>query len=144
MAMVWMDFGQVPAAPPFEPSPKPAGGPFDALHVKGALPGGHWLTQCNESADGERVWQSDGTGPDSETRWATAKYPQTILASCGEQNEGTYPIVLRNFAAGDFGAWITLCSGEHDGIQRVFRIEGEVDGSPAAKFLYNEVTPDCE
>jgi hypothetical protein len=144
MAMVWMDFGQVAPPPPFEPAPRPTGGPFPALHVKGPIPGGQWLTQCNESADGERVWQTDGQGPDIETRWAAAQYPQSVTTSCGEQTEGTYPIVLRSFAAGEFGAWITECTGNGEGLQQVYRIQGDVDGHPAAVFQYNEQNPDCE
>lgn len=145
MAMVWMDFGQIPEAPAFEPSDEPTGGPFPALHVEDSIPAGHWLTQCNESADGERVWQTEGGGPDPITRWATAKYPQRVSATCGEKSEGVYPIVLRSFSAGEFGAtWLTECTGTGEGLQRVYRVDAAVDGHPAAVFLYDEENADCE
>lgn len=147
MAMVWMDFGQaprVPPPPPFEPSSKPTGGPFVALHVKAPIGDGQWLTQCNESRDGERVWQTEGKGPDVESRWATARYPQTITASCGEMRDGRYPIVLRSAAEGSLGAWITQCTGAGEGLQRVYRTDASVDGHPAAVFLYTEHNADCE
>jgi hypothetical protein len=144
MAFVWMDFGQTPPPPPFAPSPRPSGGPFPALHVKGPIDGGHWITQCNESADGERVWQVEGGGPAPDTRWATAKYPQRITTSCGDAKDGRYPIVLRNYEAGQFGAWVTACTGDGDGLQRVYRIDAAVDGHPAASFQYNEASGDCE
>src|SRR5205085_2490937 len=137
-ALVWMDYGQIPEAPPFEPSPEPTGGPFRALLVKAPVDAGSFITQCNESADGERVWQTDGSGPTEDMRWAPALYPQKPWESCGDASEeGVYPVVFRNMNAGDVGAWVTQCSDE-PGIQHVFRSDGEVDGHPAAVFVYNE------
>ena len=37
--MVWMDYGQTPPPPPFEPTPRPTGGPIEALHVKAPIGG---------------------------------------------------------------------------------------------------------
>lgn len=144
MAMVWMDFGQMPPPPPFEPSARPTGGPFPALHVKTTLAGGQWITQCNEDASGERVWQSTDSGPDPETRWAEAKYPQEAKQSCGDVHEGRHPIVFRSAAPGQVPAWITQCTGTGEGLQHVYRVDAEVDGHPAATFLYNEPNGDCD
>jgi hypothetical protein len=145
MAMVWMDYGQTPVdVPPFEPTPRPTGGAFEALHVNAPIGAGEWVTQCNESADGERVWQSTSGGPDPETRWAEAKYPQAITSSCGEPSpEGIHPLVFRSANAGSFGAWVTQCTGSLDGYQAVYRTDAEVDGRPAAVFLYVEPNADC-
>lgn len=144
MAMVWMDFGQMPPPPPFEPSARPTGGPFPALHVKTTIPGGQWITQCNEDASGERVWQSTDSGPDPETRWAEAKYPQEARQSCGDVHEGRHPIVFRSAAPGRVPAWVTQCTGTGEGLRHVYRVDGEVDGHPAATFLYDEPTGDCD
>lgn len=144
MAMVWMDFGQLPAPRPFEPTPRPSGGPFGALHVKTKLAAGQWVTQCNESADGERVWQTIDGGPDPETRWAEAKYPQTPGASCGDLREGRYPIVFRSASPGEVPAWVTQCTGTGERLQHVYRVEAEVEGHPAAVFLYNEPNEECD
>jgi len=146
-SMVWLDYGNTPPPPPFEPAPRPTGGEFPALHVKGAVDTGEWITQCNEAADAERVWQTTSKGPDPETRWAEAKYPQSVSESCGsaENDLGVYPIVFRSrSAAEELGAWIVQCSGLGDHTQRVYRVEGEVDAHPAAVFLYNEENPECE
>jgi hypothetical protein len=144
-SMVWLDYGQTPPPPPFEPSPRPTGGDFQALHVKTAIPGGEWITQCNESADGERVWQSTNKGPDPETRWAEAKYPQNVSGECGQPGEyGIYPVIFRSRTPENFGAWVVQCSGWGDGSQHVYRVDTEVEGHPAAVFLYNEPNPECE
>lgn len=143
MAMVWMDFGQLPPPAPFEPSPRPSGGPFDPLHVKTKLPGGQWITQCNESGDGERVWQSTDGGPDPETRWAEAKYPQEARQSCGEARDGRHPVVFRS-ESGDLPVWVTQCTGTGEHLQHVYHVETEVDGHPAAVFLYNEPNGECD
>jgi hypothetical protein len=143
-SMVWMDYGQTPPPPPFEPAPRPMGGGFEALHVRAPIGAGEWITQCNESADAERVWQSTGGGPDPETRWAEAKYPQTVAASCGEPSpEGIHPLVFRSANAGSLGAWVTQCTGSRDGYQAVYRTDADVDGHPAAVFLYVEPSADC-
>lgn len=88
----------------FEEAATTPGGPFVAPHVKAPIGDGRWLTQCNESGNGERVWQTEGKGPDVESRWATARYPQSITASCGEMGDGTYSIVVRSSSAGSLGA----------------------------------------
>lgn len=145
-AMVWMDYGQSPPPPPppsFEKAPRPTGGPFAALHVKTPIGDGQWITQCNESGDGERVWQTTIGGPEPASRWAAPKWPQTVSASCGEPRDGVYPLVFRSATAGSLGAWVTQCS-DAPGAQHVFRIDADVDGHPAAVFLYDEATADCD
>lgn len=144
MALVWMDYGQTPPPPAFEPSPRPTGGDFEALHVKTSIGGGQWITQCNESADAERVWQTADGGPDPETKWAEAKYPQELRQGCGDSSaEGIYPLVFRSANAGEVAAWVTHCTGSKDGYQAVYRTDAEVDGHPAAVFLYVEPNEDC-
>jgi hypothetical protein len=132
-----------PPAPPFEPSERPKGGDFEALEVKAVIPPGHWITQCNESADGERVWQTTSSGPDPSARWAEAKYPQHVHATCGKPSaEGIYPIVLRTLNAGEGGGvWIAACAG--GGLQHVWRVDGEVDGYASASFQHDEANKDC-
>lgn len=143
-SMVWMDYGQTPPPPPFEPTERPMGGDFEALHVKADIGAGEWITQCNESKDGERVWQTTNGGPDPETRWAESKYPQELRESCGDASaEGIYPLVFRSANAGSFGGWVTQCTGTRDGYQAVYRTDAEVDGHPAAVFLYVEPNDDC-
>jgi hypothetical protein len=152
MSMVWMDYGQGPPPKPFEPAARPGSDPFPALHVKTNIGGDQWITQCSESEnpqkqkpDGERVWQTDGSGPEPNTRWAVPKYPQEALNGCGEASpDGVYPLVFRSSNAGDLGAWIVQCSGYGDGMQHVFRIDGDVDGHPAAPFQYNEPNAECD
>ncbi len=131
--------------PTFEPTERPTGGPFEALEVKSPIGGGQWLTQCNESADGERVWQTTNGGPNPDARWAEAKYPQDPVGGCGAPSEeGKYPIVFRSLQEGELGgAWIASCSAERDGAQHVFRVVTSVDGHPAAAFQYNEENPAC-
>ena len=158
MSMVWMDYGGGAAsasdssdataneAPPFVPAERPASDPFPALYVKAGVASGSWITQCNESADGERVWQTDGTGPDPSTYWAPPMYPQEIKNGCGNKSDdGIHPLVFRSLHAGDIGGqWVVQCSGFGDGAQHVFYIDSEVDGHPAASFQYNEPNPDCD
>ncbi|HEY8076034.1 MAG TPA: hypothetical protein VIF62_18030 [Labilithrix sp.] len=142
-AMVWMDFGQIPDAPPFAPSPEPTGGPFRALRVKSPIQAGEYVTQCNDAADAERVWQTDGSGPEEDMRWAPAQYPQRPWQTCGKTSaEGVYPLVFRNMNPGEIGSWITQCA-EDSGVAHVYETEGEVDGHPAAAFRYDEASDDC-
>jgi len=147
MSMVWMDYGQAPPPKPFEPSAKPGSDPFPALHIRAAIGDSSYITQCNVEGDSERVWQTDGTGPDPDTRWAKGLYPQKPWQSCGEGagELGVRPLVLRGLGAGDLGgAWIVQCSGYGDRAQHVFQVNGEVDGHPAATFLYDEPNADCD
>lgn len=154
MSMVWMDYGggaaaaanDAPAPTPFVPAARPASDPFPALHIRSKIASGVWITQCNESSDGERAWQTDGSGPDPATFWAPAKYPQMINDGCGTaSSDGEYPLVLRSLEAGQLGGtWIVQCSGQGDGAQHVFYVDGEVDGHPAASFQYNEPNADCD
>jgi hypothetical protein len=41
---------------------RPTGGDFDALEVRSKIAAAKYVTQCNESADGERVWMTTDTG----------------------------------------------------------------------------------
>ena len=124
-----------------EISPRPQGDDFAALSVKGVIEGGSWVSQCNEAADGERVWQTVATGPDANARWAAAKYPQTVSLTCGSAPLGLYPVVFRSLA-GDFDAWVAQCA-EESHVEHVFRVDTEVDGHPAASFQYNQQNSDC-
>jgi hypothetical protein len=157
MSMVWMDYGggaaepaaasdEAPEAAPFVPAERPASDPFPALYVKAGVSSGSWITQCNEDGDAERVWQTDGTGPDPSTYWAPAMYPQEAKNGCGTASDaGIHPLVFRSLHAGDIGGqWVVQCSGFGDGAQHVFYIDSEVDGHPAASFQYNEANPDCD
>jgi hypothetical protein len=128
-----------------EPNPtseRPAGGPFEALDVRFVIDEGAWITQCNESADAERAWQTLATGGESSTRWAEARYAQQILQGCGAPNgDGVYPLVIRGAGAPE-GGFVTQCSGSGN-VELVFRVDGEVDGRPAASFRYGQISEAC-
>jgi hypothetical protein len=131
-SMVWMDFGQIdPNVPP--------DGPFAALLVKAPIGAGQWVTQCTNA--GEKVWQTRSTGADPWSRWAGAKYPQNVTASCGTKSNGRYPIVFRSAGAGSFSAWVVECAGT--GNQHVYRTETTIEGHPAAVYLYDEPNASC-
>lgn len=126
------------------PEPRPEGGPFPALDIRHPVTSGGWVTQCNEGADGERVWQTRARGRTPDSQWAEAKYPQTPTASCGDAREGKHPIVLRSEPGGTLGAtWITTCADE-PGIAHVFQVDGDVDGHPAAPFHHDELDESCQ
>jgi hypothetical protein len=130
--------------PPFEATERPTGGDFEALHIKSPIGEGLWITQCNESRDGDRVWQTTAGGPDPDSRWAKAMYPQEIHNSCGDPSpEGIYPLIFRSVHAGELGTWVAQCTGSHDGHQAVYRTDAEIDGHPAAVFLYVEPNDAC-
>jgi hypothetical protein len=132
-----------PAAPPFVSGPRPTGGPFEALLVKVPISARQWLTQCNESADGERVWESTEIGPEALSRWAESKYPQLISGECGTASDGVFPIVLRSLSGNEFDGWITQCESEGKA-ERVFQSEGaQVDGHPAVTYRYVQPNDDC-
>lgn len=111
--------------------------------MRAAVAAGDWITQCDESESGERVWQTLATGKDGGSRWAEAKYPQMRTGACGAPDPATrvHPLVFWSLPAGSLQAWITQCSGA--GVQRVYRVDGEVEGHPAAPYLYSEPTEDC-
>jgi hypothetical protein len=139
-----------PPAPPFEPTDRPKGGAFEALHVKVPAGDGLWITQCNESADAERVWQTTARGPDPDSRWAIAKWPQALAEDqqarrtrCGEPNQGIYPLVVRSLGAGSLSAWVTQCTASLDGVQYTFRTDGDVEGHPAAALVGVEPNEGC-
>src|SRR5688572_13307131 len=67
--------GATPAPTPFEPAPRPTGGPFPALHVKSRTSPDRFVTQCAGDGSQERVWLTTSRGPDPDSRWAEAKYP---------------------------------------------------------------------
>lgn len=148
ISMVWMDYGGGASAPatPFEPAVRPASDPFPALHIRTDVAASGYVTQCNREASAERVWQTNGSGPDPETRWAPPSYAQQALKGCGKAGpDGVYPLVLRSVKAGERGgAWIVQCTGSGEGVQHVFRVDAVVDGHPAASFLYNEPNTDCD
>lgn len=132
------------APPPFEPAERPMGGDFEALHVKSPIAEGLWITQCNEGRDGDRVWQTTSGGPDPDSRWARAMYPQEIHNSCGEPSaEGIHPLIFRSVRAGDLAAWVAQCTPSRDGHRAVYRTDAVVDGHPAAVFLYVEPSEEC-
>lgn len=125
--------------------PRPEGGEFDALEVRAQIGEGQWITQCNESLDGERVWQTRGAGPDAWSRWAEAKYPQMISASCGTaDNElGILPLVFRSEGEDALGGtWVKQCAGA-DRTARIYQVAYGIDGHPAAPFHHNEIDESC-
>jgi hypothetical protein len=138
--------GAAPAPAPFVEAPRPASDPFPALHVRERIGSDVFITQCSREGDANRVWQTNGTGPDPATSWAPAKYPEENKLSCGDAGpDGMHPLVFRSLEAGQLGgAWIVQCSGFGDQAQHVFHVDAEVDGHPAASFLYNEPNPDCD
>jgi hypothetical protein len=146
MAMVWMDYGDDAFGTTFEPAERPASDPFPALEVRASIAPDVFITQCGPEEDAERVWQTDGSGPDPATFWAPGRYPEKAEQGCGAPGpDGVRPLVFRGLPAGELGgAWIVECSGYGDGAQHVFRVDGEVDGHPAASFLYNEANPECD
>jgi hypothetical protein len=149
MSMVWLDYGGGGGAappPPFVEAPRPGSDPFPALHVRSRIGADVYITQCNAEGDANRVWQTDGTGPDPATYWAPAKYPEENRLSCGDAGpDGKYPLVFRSLESGQLGgAWIVQCSGNGDGAQLVFHVDADVDGHPAASFLYSEPNGECD
>lgn len=130
---------------PFVPEPRPEGGPFEGLEVRAPIAEGEYITQCNESLDGERVWQTRGGGPDAWSRWAEAKYPQEIATACGPPDDrlGVHPLVFRNRRAGEMdGVWVEQCAGEGR-VAHVHRVAFDVDGHPAAPFHHDEIDEVC-
>jgi 3D (Asp-Asp-Asp) domain-containing protein len=130
---------------PFVPEPRPVDGPFEALEVRAPIAEGEFITQCNESLDGERVWQTRGGGPDEWGRWADAKYPQEIAASCGTPDDqlGVHPLIFRHRFAGEMGGvWVKQCAGE-GGVAHVYQVAFDIDGHPAAPFHHNEHDEVC-
>ncbi len=148
MSMVWIDYGggASSSGPSYTPADRPPSDPFPPLHVRASLPPAIFVTQCSVEEDAERVWQTDGSGPDPSTRWAPAMYPEEAKQGCGAGGpNGYHPLVFRGLGAGELGgAWIVQCSGYGDGAQHVFRVDTEVDGHPAATFLYDEANPECD
>jgi hypothetical protein len=132
-----------PPENPYEPGDRPEGGPFPALEIRSPTAPDQWITQCNESADGERVWQTLPSGPSPDARWASARYPQATNGDCGDAPQGIHPLVFRSLPAGSFGAWIVQCTGQ-DRNSRVFHAQGEVvAGHPAAPFSHYEQNASC-
>jgi 3D (Asp-Asp-Asp) domain-containing protein len=135
-----------PETPPPEPKieERPTGGPFEALDVRAPVAAENFLTQCNESADGERVWTTRQGGANASSRWAEASYPQLPYGECGKPNEGKYPIVLRSEPEGALGGtWITQCAEDGGHVAHVFKVESTVDGHPAAPFQHDENDESC-
>jgi 3D (Asp-Asp-Asp) domain-containing protein len=134
-----------PEPEPFAATPRPEGGPFAALEVRAPIGEGEYVTQCNESLDGERVWQTLAGGPDAWGRWAEAKYPQDIAASCGTPDDqlGMHPLIFRHRNAGEMGGvWVKQCAGE-GGVAHVYQVAFDIDGHPAAPFHHNESDASC-
>jgi hypothetical protein len=135
-------------APVDEPviEPRPEGGPFPALDVRYPVSAGTWVTQCNESLDGERAWRLRAGGANATSRWAKAEYPQAIGASCGTaDNElGIHPLIFRNEPAGTLGAtWVVQCA-ESGRTRRVYQVAAwGIDSHPAAPFHHNEADDSC-
>lgn len=129
----------------YEPEPRPDGGDFAALEVRAPVGEGEWITQCNESLDGERVWMTRAAGPDASSRWAEAKYPQMISEHCGTaDNElGILPLIFRSRAEGELAdVWVKQCAGEAQ-TARVFQVAYGIDGHPAAPFHHDEIDEAC-
>ncbi len=123
---------------------RPTGGPFEALDVRHPIAPGGFLTQCNGEADGEAVWTTRAGGKDGGSRWAEASYPQHPSGDCGEKKDGRHPIVLRSEPADALGGtWITQCAEEGGHVTHVFKVEGIVEGHPAAVFQYDESDESC-
>ncbi len=113
----------------------------EALDVRFPVGAGGWVTQC--TSDAELVFQTGGDGRDEYSAWAPFKYPQMKTAACGAPSGGRYPIVFRSEPGGTLGAtWVAQCNGSGQ-TRGVYRIDSEVDGHPAAAYLYDEATPDC-
>jgi hypothetical protein len=128
---------------PYEEGPRPEGGPFEALEVRTPVMPDLWVTQCNGSADAERVWQTLPSGPSPDARWAAARWPQGVTGSCGDAREGVHPLVFKSLGEGQLGAWVVQCTGQ-DGQAAVFHATGEsVDGHPAAAFSHYEGVAGC-
>lgn len=164
MSMVWMDYGggasqspptpsaepsrpaSSPASSPFVPTRRPPSEPFPPLEVRSSVRLAVFITQCSVEADAQRVWRTDGGGPKPSVSWATSMYPEEAKNDCGAAGpDGVHPLVFRSLSAGALeDAWIVECSGHGDGAQHVFHVDAEVDGHPAASFLYNEPNPDCD
>ncbi|MFO0742452.1 MAG: 3D domain-containing protein [Labilithrix sp.] len=139
-----------PAGPTPQPStsPRPAGGSFEPLDVRAPVREGGYVTQCSDAggeAGSEQVWQASSGGKNASSRWAVARYPQMASGGCGSPSGGVYPLVLRSEGGGSFGGtWITQCRREKAGQARVFRVESaNVDGHPAASYLYTEEDASC-
>jgi hypothetical protein len=130
-------------APEVTIAPRPTGGSFEALDVRHPIGAGGFITQCNESADGERVWLTTATGKDDGSRWAEAKYPQQALLACGEPRDGRHPLVFRSEAEGTLEtAWVTQCADDPH-TAHVYRVEGALEGHPMAAFQHDEIDESC-
>jgi Peptidase family M23 len=137
--------GSVAAVDPAVIEPRPEGGPFAALDIRHAVSSGKWITQCNESLDGERVWKVTASGADAGSRWAKAAYPQLIRASCGSADgaTGILPLVFRNDIAGELAStWVLHCADTGHNAA-VYRVTSDVDGHPAAPFHHYEPDDTC-
>ncbi len=124
------------------PGPRPSGGPFEALDIGVAIPAGAFMTECLD--EGERVWETDGTGRDERSSWGVAEYPQQPVGTCGDEVHSHRQIVFRSSDAGSLqGTWVTACDG-HDNVELVFYVDSEVvDGHPAATFQYPQIDDEC-
>jgi len=133
-----------PEPPPFASSPRPTGGPFPALRIASPVAeAGTYVTQCSEDASGERVWTVSASGPERNQRWADARYPQEVSASCGKPTEVHHPLVFRNHAAGEVSGWIGVCVEDGAGTELVFHVDHTVDGHPAASFQFPQLSSEC-
>jgi hypothetical protein len=150
-SIAWLDYGQPaprPREPAFVPSPAPAPSQpeatFAPLLVKIVVPPGRWITQCGEDASGQRVWQTSDAGPSEAWRWAGSMYPENVTGPCGapHPDTGAYPLVFLNEQAGSFDAWITQCVGEGNQTA-VYRVDGDLDGTPIAPFHHYETDESC-
>jgi hypothetical protein len=136
--------GAAPAPePPFNPTPRPTGGPFQSLRIASVVTAGTYITQCSEDASGERVWAVSASGPERNERWADAQYPQLVGASCGARNDRHYPLVFRNHSPGKVSGFVSACVEDGAGTELVFKIDTTVDGHPAASFAFPQTSAGC-
>jgi len=133
-----------PPPPPFDPAPRPTGGPFPALHVKSRVMPDRFVSQCVGDGSQERVWLTTTRGPEPDSRWADAKYPQFASASCGAAPSGVFPLVFRSHNTGEVSGWIGQCEEDGKGTELVYRVDGVVDGHPAGIFQYSQIGADCK
>ena len=58
--------------------------------------------------------------------------------------QGIFPLVFRGLAPGKLEAWVTQCTDDRSGWQRVYAVDRLVDDHPAAGYVRDEPNAECE